>query len=163
MDITLCVYKSHSACKKHSRACGNHTRACRNSTLRVKIILYVQNSHSSVILKVLILYFYFNFDFIKISGSMNCVINQSQNENLCNKNCQQLTRNKATTGVKCCDCKIQISIKKIHIKFQARSCASSIKKTTKNQINKENIFVLRTYIFLFLHLKSPYFLYHLKT
>jgi hypothetical protein len=43
VEITLCVYKLHSACVNHTRACRNHTgkcqnysRVCRKHTQRVK-------------------------------------------------------------------------------------------------------------------------------
>jgi hypothetical protein len=44
--ITLCVWKSHFACRNHScasknhiRTCRNHTLTCQNHTLRVEITL----------------------------------------------------------------------------------------------------------------------------
>jgi hypothetical protein len=44
VEITLCEWKSHSACRNHTRACwnhthscGNHTRACENHTLHAEI------------------------------------------------------------------------------------------------------------------------------
>jgi hypothetical protein len=39
VKITLCVWKSHSACRNHNRACRNHTRACENHNLRAEITL----------------------------------------------------------------------------------------------------------------------------
>jgi hypothetical protein len=39
VQITLCMYKSHSACINHTRKCHNHTHAWQNPTLRVKITL----------------------------------------------------------------------------------------------------------------------------
>jgi hypothetical protein len=49
VEITLGVWKSHSACLNHTRACWNHTPACCNHTRRVKITLCVLKSHSCVL------------------------------------------------------------------------------------------------------------------
>jgi hypothetical protein len=58
------VWKSHSACRNHTRACQNHThayrnhiRACENHTMRAEITLvrvlakiYLKNWHSCVLI-----------------------------------------------------------------------------------------------------------------
>jgi hypothetical protein len=36
VEITLCVYKSHSACHIHTHTCQNYSHVSRNHTLRVK-------------------------------------------------------------------------------------------------------------------------------
>jgi hypothetical protein len=37
VEITLCEWKSHSACRNYTHSCRNHTRACENHTLHAEI------------------------------------------------------------------------------------------------------------------------------
>jgi hypothetical protein len=36
VEINLCVYKLHFACKNHTRKCQNYTRVCGNHTQRLQ-------------------------------------------------------------------------------------------------------------------------------
>jgi hypothetical protein len=47
VEITLCEWKSHYACKNYSQPCENHTQASEN-TLRAGVTLCVLESHSCV-------------------------------------------------------------------------------------------------------------------